>query len=155
MTKGDLVDLYLVLSKLKGLGNTKFMYFIIKNLNIVKELVSPLLEIQKINEGIVSEFRKDKNQLILEIGVKDNGRAYIDQNDKEMFSAFSKGLESIISKHSEQLTKYEEEVNQYNLLLKEDLEEELPFRTIAIEDCPETGIESNCLELLLKYELIK
>ncbi len=131
------------------------MYFIIKNINIIKDLVLPLLEIQKINEKIVSEFKKDKNQLILEIGIKDSGRAYIDPNDKDMLKIFNEKLESIIEKHSEELTKYEEEVNQYNLLLKEDLEEEISFRVVSIEDCPETGIDSNSLEMLLKYELIK
>jgi seryl-tRNA synthetase len=155
MKKNEIVNVNRELSTLKNLGNTKFMYFVIKNINVLKPHIDPLVEIEKSNKEILSDFEKDRNELIVRLGNKNEDGSYsIDKNNEVMFSEFEEEFKKLTEKHKESLNKFEESFKQLSNVLNEDVEEEIKFRTISIEECPEEGIPVETLELLMKHNLI-
>lgn len=155
MIKREILELNLMLNKLKDLGNTKFKYFVIKNLSLLKNHVTPLSEIETEDRKVLADFEKDRNELIIRIGKpKDNGYAYIDVNDTEMFNLYIEEVKKLTDKHKDSLNKYEELAKQFNVILDEEVEEVLNLRNISIDECPDNGLETPVMEVLLKHNLI-
>lgn len=156
MKKREIVELNSLFNSLKDLGNTKFKYFVIKNISLLKPHVTPLSEIEEDNKSVLSEFEKERNDLIIKLGKpKDDGKVYIDMKDSEVLKTFNEELKVLADKYSKELSKYEESYKEFVTVLDEELEEEVKFRSISIEDCPEEGINSTQLEFLMEHELIK
>lgn len=154
MKKREALALNYNLNKLKEFGNTKFKYSILKNISILKSIISTLEQIEKENKAILTNFEKDRNDLIIKIGKKDGENIVIDTNDQVMLKSFNDELKEIVEKHKESIEKYEIEYNQFKEILEEEIEDTLIFRSISIEDCPEDNISSEQLELLLNYNII-
>lgn len=156
MKKNEIVSLNKLFNELKNLGNTKFKYFNIKNISLLKSHIEPLEIIEKENKEVLSDFEKERNELIIKLGeAREDGRVYIDTTNDEVVEEFNNGLKDLILKHKESLDEYEKLMNDFSTVLEEELEEEVNFRTIKIEDCPEEGIGSEQLEFLMGLDLIK
>jgi hypothetical protein len=155
MIKEEVVKLNVVLNELKEMGNTKFMYFVVKNLRLLKPHVEPLMEIEKRNKVVLTAFEEDRNKLILDIGKKgENGVVFIDLKDNDMVTLFNKKLQDLMEKHKTALTEFETKTKEYKKVLQEELEEQITFRNIDIEECPIEGISSKQLELLVNLNII-
>jgi hypothetical protein len=154
MNKKEILELNSILTKFKILGNTKFKYLVIRNIELMKSYVDTLAELDKNNKLLLKEFEEERNQLISKIGKKENKRIFIDINDEEMFTAFNEGLKEIVERHKESLTKYEEQFLILKSILEEEIEEKIDFKKIPIEEFPIEGISSEDIELLNKYNII-
>lgn len=155
MKKKEVIELNFILTGLKELGNTKFKYFVIKNMAILKSHVDPIMEIDKQNKEVLSKFEEERNNLILKLGKQgENNQVYIDQTDAEMMEKFNDGLLELTKTFKQDLDKYNENIKDFTSVLEEEVEEDFNLRTITIDDCPEDGIKGNELEFLIKHNII-
>lgn len=155
MKKREIVELNYILTNLKELGSTKFKYFAIKNISVLKSHVDPIMEIDKQNKEVLSGFEKERNELIVKLGKKgEENQVYIDVQDADMVKAFNDGVIEIASKYKEDLSKYEQNIKDFSSVLEEEVEDLPTLRTISIDECPEEGIKGNELEFLIKHNII-
>jgi hypothetical protein len=154
MKKGEIVELNNIFKELKDVGDTTFKYFIIKNIIVLEPYLKPLQEIEKSNKLVLKYFEKDRNELINKFGRKEKGLVYIDINDEINLEKYKEGLQIIIKNHKNDLDRFEELFKEYKVLLDEEIEEEIIFKTISIDKCPKEGINSTQLEFLLKHNII-
>lgn len=155
MKKKEIIELNYILTSLKELGNTKFKYFVIKNISALKPHIEPLLEIDKENKEVLKNFEEERNTLILKLGKKgENDQVFIDVNDTVMYEQFTTEIQKLISKYKDDLEKYETNTKEFSTVLDEEVDNDLNLRTISIEDCPEEGIKGNFLEFLIEKNIV-
>lgn len=156
MKKENVYALNQLFTKLKTFGGTKFKYSILRNLSILESQVKPLLEIEESLKAEISGFDSDRIQLISEIGTpKEDGTIFIDPTNENMFNKFKEEMEKLVEKHKDVLDSYNKKESEFLEILKEPIEGSIEFRKIDIESCPEDGITSEDLELLIKFDIIK
>lgn len=155
MTKKDVIDLNLIFQSLKDVGNTKFKYTILKNIEVLKQELSVLKETEKQIEDTISDFTKERNDLILKLGTKDNnGGVRINVEDKETMNTFTEEVKVLVTKHQDKINDYNSKILEFNTILEEQLENDLPFRKISIDNCPDVGISTDQLNKLLEFKII-
>ena len=155
MKKGNVLDLNAIFLKLKDFGNTKFKYSVLKNIDLLKPHVTPLMELEQGLKKDLADFETDRNALIWELGVKtEQGGAYMDTTDVETMEVFNKRLQELANKHKEIISEYEIHYKEFLEILDEQLETDINFRKIDIEQCPETGINAYELETLINFDII-
>lgn len=155
MKKKDVIALNSIFLKLKDFGSTKFKYTILKNLTALKNHIKDLENAESEIKTIIKDFEEEKNQLIISIGKPINdGRFYIDQNDEEMMLKFNSEVSKLLKKYEEEIKNYNDEVSEYQEILEEEVEEEIKFRKINLDNCPESEISFSDLEKLNEFEII-
>lgn len=155
MKKRNVIELNSILNKLKDFGGTKFKYGVLRNINALKNHIKALEKLESDIKLLVSEFEEDKNQLIINLGKPDEkGGIYIDQNDKDVMEEFNSEFSKLLEKHKESIENYNTEVTEYQEILEEEVEDEIKFRKININECPEDGITFSELEKLSEFEII-
>lgn len=155
MKKANVYELNQIFTKLKEFGDTKFKYSILKNLNTLKLQVSILSELEESFKSGISGFDEARNNLIIEIGKrKDDGTVFIDVQDEEMLEKFNKRFEKLVEEHKEALDEYNKKIQEFQEILEEEVEEELNFRKIDLDSCPDSGITAEELEKLIEFDII-
>lgn len=155
MKKANVYELNQIFTKLKEFGDTKFKYSVLKNINTLKSQVSALTELEESFKAGISEFDGARNNLIIEIGKrKDDGTVFIDVQDEEMVEEFNKRFGELIEEHKDALDEYNKKMQEFQEILEEDVEEELTFRKIDIDSCPDSGITAEELEKLIDFDII-
>lgn len=154
MKKKEILALGVVFNDLKKIGDTKFKYCILKNISVIKDTLTILQTIDKENKKVLEDFEKERNALIIKIGKREGDKSVIDLSNPEMVAKFNEELTKIAETHKEALEEFEKLATSYGSLLEEDVEEELKFWKISIDDCPKDGINATQLEILLEHEII-
>lgn len=156
MLKKDLIELNRVFGILAKSGSTKFKYAVLKNADKIKSSIEILLNIEKeINEAI-TPYEEDRVALIRRLGKADeSGNISVDLKDELVAREFQEEFQKLLDKHKEILDVYQAKVAEYQEFLSEPLTEEFKFKALSINDFPETGINTEDLELLENYKLIK
>lgn len=155
MIKQELLELNVVFTEISKFGNTKFKYNVLKNLEILKPLVSPLLDLEKDIKTGLKEFDDERNNLIVKLGTKgEDGNVSIDTKDSELMAEFIKELKELQSNHKESIDTYNTKIKEFQVILNEEVEETLVFKQLSIEQLPENGISIEQLNLLEKSKII-
>lgn len=155
MKKGNVLDLNAIFLKLKDFGGTKFKYSVLKNIDLLKPHITPLVELEQTLKAGLAEFEADRNALIWELGVKtEQGGAYMDTTDLEAMDAFSTRLQGLIEKHQESIDAYELRYKEFQEILDEELEADIKFRKVDIDSCPDSGITAEELKKLIDFDII-
>ena len=155
MKKGNVLDLNAIFLKLRDFGGTKFKYSVLKNIDLLKPHITPLVELEQTLKAGLAEFEADRNALIWELGVKtEQGGAYMDTTDLEAMDAFSTRLQGLIEKHQESIDAYELRYKEFQEILDEDLEADIKFRKVDIDSCPDSGITAEELKKLIDFDII-
>ena len=155
MIKKDVIELNAIFKILKEFGETKFKYSVLKNINALKDEISALAEVEKQADEVITDFTKDRNNLILELGKKDDkGNVFIDPKDTETMEEFGKRLTILLDVHKDAVNSYNTKLSEFNEILKEEVEVMPAFRTIPIGQWPEQEISSAQLEKLLEFDII-
>lgn len=157
MINKELLELNAVLSKLSNFGKTKFKYTILKNIELLKPNTTVLLELEKTIREHISEFDKEKNQLILKVGKNQDDVTYIDLSDKDMVKLFNKEMEDLKQKYVSELNTFNEKMEEFKGILQEKVENTglLLLKSININDLPEDNISIEELVLLDKFNLVQ
>lgn len=155
MKKQDLVKLEEVFNEVKGMGETKFKYNILRNMEIIQPFLKPLKILEQELKTMAEPFEQDRNALIIELGhTNPDGTASIDRNDTEVMEIFKERLNSLITVHKEELDKYQTQFEEYQEILQEDIEDPISFRVLSIDKCPDTDITETQLQLLMEFGII-
>ena len=155
MKKGNVLDLNAIFLKLRDFGGTKFKYSVLKNIDLLKPHITPLVELEQTLKAGLAEFEADRNALIWELGVKtEQGGAYMDTTDLEAMDAFSTRLQELIEKHQESIDVYELRYKEFQEILDEELEADIKFRKVDIDSCPDSGITAEELKKLIDFDII-
>ncbi len=155
MKKGNVLDLNAIFLKLRDFGGTKFKYSVLKNIDLLKSHITPLVELEQTLKAGLAEFEADRNALIWELGVKtEQGGAYMDTTDLEAMDAFSTRLQGLIEKHQESIDAYELRYKEFQEILDEELEADIKFRKVDIDSCPDSGITAEELKKLIDFDII-
>ena len=155
MKKGNVLDLNAIFLKLRDFGGTKFKYSVLKNIDLLKPHITPLVELEQTLKAGLAEFEADRNALIWELGVKtEQGGAYMDTTDLEAMDAFSTRLQGLIEKHQESIDVYELRYKEFQEILDEELEADIKFRKVDIDSCPDSGITAEELKKLIDFDII-
>ncbi len=155
MKKGNVLDLNAIFLKLRDFGGTKFKYSVLKNIDLLKPHITPLVELEQTLKAGLAEFEADRNALIWELGVKtEQGGAYMDTTDLEAMDAFSTRLQGLIEKHQESIDAYELRYKEFQEILDEELEADIKFRKVDIDSCPDSGITAEELKKLIDFDII-
>ena len=155
MKKGNVLDLNVIFLKLRDFGGTKFKYSVLKNIDLLKPHITPLVELEQTLKAGLAEFEADRNALIWELGVKtEQGGAYMDTTDLEAMDAFSTRLQGLIEKHQESIDAYELRYKEFQEILDEELEADIKFRKVDIDSCPDSGITAEELKKLIDFDII-
>lgn len=155
MKKGNVLDLNAIFLKLRDFGGTKFKYSVLKNIDLLKPHITPLVELEQTLKAGLAEFEADRNALIWELGVKtEQGGAYMDTADLEAMDAFSTRLQGLIEKHQESIDAYELRYKEFQEILDEELEADIKFRKVDIDSCPDSGITAEELKKLIDFDII-
>ena len=155
MKKGNVLDLNAIFLKLRDFGGTKFKYSVLKNIDLLKPHITPLVELEQTLKAGLAEFEADRNALIWEVGVKtEQGGAYMDTTDLEAMDAFSTRLQGLIEKHQESIDAYELRYKEFQEILDEELEADIKFRKVDIDSCPDSGITAEELKKLIDFDII-
>lgn len=155
MKKGDVYELNTIFTQLKNFGNTKFKYFVLKNIEILKPHVAALVEVEKSVKEELSSFEQGRNELIMKLGTQNNdGSVSIDPNNSEVFNEFNQEMENLITEHQTSIDSYNKKFADFQTILEEELEEPLVFRKLNIDEFPDSDISSEALEKLITLEII-
>ena len=155
MKKGNVLDLNAIFLKLRDFGGTKFKYSVLKNIDLLKPHITPLVELEQTLKAGLAEFEADRNALIWELGVKtEQGGAYMDTTDLEAMDAFFLCLQGLIEKHQESIDAYELRYKEFQEILDEELEADIKFRKVDIDSCPDSGITAEELKKLIDFDII-
>lgn len=155
MKKKEVLEINSILNKLKELGSTKFKYKVLLNVNILRPYVVELELLDSKTKSILAPFEKDRNDLIVRIGKKGEGTVvYIDPSDEEVRDLFNQEMQTIREKHRDSISQYQEEFAKLSEISEQDLEEELVFKVISIDDFPADGVSTEQLETLIRYNIV-
>lgn len=155
MTKKDVIELRGILDTLKDLGNTKFKYSVLKNLDLLKHEMSALAELENQANQTIVEFTNDRNALILELGKQDDkGNTFVDTKDEEVAKIFTAKLAVLLDKHKDAVNIYNTKITELNEILKENIDSEFNFRKLSIEQVPEDGVSGEQLNKLIEFGII-
>lgn len=146
MKRSELFDLY---NKLQGLryhsDNKKFSYALIKNIKSIESDINELNEIIKPNEDFL-QFEQERISVCKSHAIKDeNGEPILngDEFQIENMEQFNADLEPMKVKYQDVLSKRQKQIEEYNTLLDEEIQEDLI--KIGPDDLPD-GITPNEIE---------
>jgi len=151
MTKGKLLKLYTTLQQLSNVRNTKFAYFVMKNLKKIEPEVDIIKEL-RVPPKEFSEYEKDRIALCRKHAeltednqpkIKPNGSYEIRNKDK-----FDKEIKKLKGRHKNAIEAKENKDKELIDFLKEDVE--IDFYKIKFENLPEL----NARQLIILDELI-
>lgn len=151
ITGAQALELNEALKSITNIGNAKFMYFVAKNLGLLKPVIKTLENTRKSVEKILEDFNAERNNLIIELGE--------DSPEGKKISPDSANWETYKSKVEELSKKHEGSIFRYNELLKSYLEDvlsdehDVEFRSICLSECPDAGF-NGAMPILVEYELI-
>jgi hypothetical protein len=155
MKKQDLLRLEDVFNEIKRSGDTKFKYTILRNLEILKPFISGLRALEKELKAITEPFEQDRNALIIELGHPNpNGTTSIDVENEDVMAVFRERLNDLIQKHKDELDSYQSQYDDYMTILNEDVEDEIPFKTLTIDQCETVTFTDEQLQLLMDFNII-
>lgn len=155
MKKQDLLKLEDVFNEIKGSGDTKFKYTILRNIEILKPFTSSLKALEKDLKALTEPFEQDRNALIIELGhPNSNGTTSIDVENEEVMATFRERLNNLIQKHKDELDSYQSQYNDYMTILNEDVEDEIPFKTRTVDQCEAITFTDEQLQLLMDFNII-
>lgn len=156
MTKNEAMELNSSLIMISNLGSTKLKYVILKNIEVLRPTITPLVTIENDIKKLVSDFEKERNTLVLDLGTKSQGdKIFIDQEDKEQVKKFQEGIKLLSEKYKEDIDDYNRKYAEYLDLKKEMVEEILILSPIQLDLLPSDGISFEVLSILQKHNLIK
>lgn len=136
-------------------GSTKFKYLVMKNIETLKPSVNILKTLEEDIKKGVADFEKDRNDLIIKLGVPGEGNTvYIDRTDEKAVTSFNQELAELIEKHKDVLDIYEAKFGELQIILDENIDEVFTFRTFSIDDLPSEGISEKQLDLLDKSGML-
>jgi DNA-directed RNA polymerase subunit L len=154
MTKRDIVTLYGLFERNKAKGNIKFKYAIIKNNNKITKEIETLRTIEESVFKIKKPYEEKITEYIQEHGVhEDNGRIYIDENNDDDVKAFEDFVNNTSEENKDLIEKFKSEMEKYQNLLNEEINDEFQFHKIDINDCPD-DLEAKDLEMLMNFSII-
>lgn len=151
ITNAGILELNNALKKITNLGDAKFMYFVAKNLSILKPIVESLEETQKNITNIIQGFSTKRDELIIKFGE--------DVPEGKKILPTSENWEVYIKEIEELTQQYQEDINKYNdqikLFVESVLSEEqnLNIRQLSLQDCPE-GDYKDTMPILVEHNLI-
>ena len=154
MTKRELVKLNLILNQVKDLDGTKFKYTILRNIDLLKPQIKALKSIEDDYKKILSKFEEGRNNLILRLGTKQSDGSISVSPESEEFEEFKKEYEKLVEENKESIDTYNAQILEFEKLLNEEPAEEVTFRKISIDLCPEKGLSSENLDNLLSCGII-
>lgn len=155
MKKKEALEINSILNELKELGSTKFKYQVLLNVNMLRPYVTELKLLDNKAKSMLAQFEKDRNDLIVRIGKKGEGTmVYIDPNEKEVVELFNQEMQVIREKHRDSINEYQEAFSVLAEISEEDIEEELVFKVIPIDDFPTGGVLTEQLETLIGYNIV-
>lgn len=146
MKRSELFDLY---NKLQGLryhsDNKKFSYALIKNIKSIESDINELNQIIKPNEDFL-QFEKERISVCRSHAIKDeNGEPILngDEFQIENMEQFNADLEPMKVKYQDVLSERQKQIEEYNSLLDEEIQEDLI--KVGPDDLPD-GITPNEIE---------
>lgn len=138
----DVIILYNTINKLKQIKSTHFSYYILKLQKQINNQVEVLKEVQSNSVQKVDDEMKP--WIIENLKKNENGGYSIDPKDKNLMQAYLKEESKIKSK-------YEKEINEYDEILKDGVEFDLP--KLSINKLP-NELTGEDMDIFVKLDLI-
>lgn len=151
MKRKDLVTLYTVLNKLSDIQHTKFAYFVMKNIKIIKPEIEFIQDLNKVPSEFI-EYDKKRIEMCKKYAVKDDeGQPIIEDGNYKIKNQklFDKKLNELKKEYYDTI----EEKNKKDLGMTKFLMEDadVDFYKIKMEDLPELSAKV----LMVLDELIR
>ena len=134
--RSKLLELNDILVQSKNVGNAKFNYCIEKNIRVIKNEIHLISELKSDIDNIISSFIEKRNDIIRKYGSEDNDQILV-KNDSENFEVFQKEISELIKENKESLELYDNELIKHNKFLNEDVDLNLIFHEISIDNIPD------------------
>jgi hypothetical protein len=155
MINEEVLQLNAIFEQLSTGGSTKFKFSVLKNIEKLNPTFPVLKKLEKEITEVIVDFEKDRNALIMELGVKrDDNMVYIDPADEETVKKFNERLQELVQTHKESIDKYTAQVEGFKELLRTEIENPIKFNVLNIEEFPEEGVSIEQLRLLTKCGII-
>jgi len=154
MKKSQVITLFNILDSMKTKeSNSKFSYVVAKNKKIIQKEIEVIEEVQTEMNKLISEFSKERNELITKLGEKNENGAYeIKAEDKENINLFIEEESNLKEKYKDNLDSYHEKLDQFEEILQEEIEFDL-YKIKDIEILPDF-ITPEMIEFFMGIELI-
>jgi hypothetical protein len=154
MKKSQVITLFNLLDSMKTKeSNSKFSYVVAKNKKIIQKEIEVIEEVQTEMNKLISEFSKERNELITKLGEKnENGTYEIKAEDKENINLFIEEEANLKEKYKDNLDSYHEKLDQFEEILQEEIEFDL-YKIKDIEILPDF-ITPEMIEFFMGIELI-
>ena len=148
MKKNEILILFRAIEEaIKVDGSIKYKYLRIKNKQSIIDEIDNLQGIEKEIGECIKDFLTKKNELIYKYS--EDGEI---KQDSDKFPEFKKDYIKLIEEYKTDIELYESKMKDFNITLLDEEADEFKIYPIDIDIVPE--INSNILEVLMKYKLI-
>ena len=148
MKKNEVLILFKAIEEaIKVEGSIKYKYLLIKNKQSIIDEIDNLQGIEKEIGECIKDFLTKKNELIYKHS--EDGEV---KQDSDKFPEFKNDYIKLIEEYKTDIELYESKMKDFNITLLDEEADEFKIFPIDIDMVPE--INSNILEVLMKYKLI-
>jgi len=136
-------------------GSVKYRYGIIKNQGYLAKEIEILKKIEEEYDVILTDFNKDRNELIVKHGqVDEQGVTRVSPEDEKKFKAFMKEFKVLEETHKDALVEFNSKLKEYQeSILEEELEETPTFYKIDVDNLPDS-LPSIVLDVLMYFKIV-
>lgn len=136
-------------------GSVKYRYGIIKNQGYLAKEIEILKKIEEEYDGILTDFNKERNDLIIKYGQTDEqGVTKVSPEDEKKFKAFMKDFKVLQETHKDALDEFNSKLKEYQeSILEEELEETPTFYKIDVDNLPD-NLSSEILDILMYFKIV-
>ena len=148
MKKNEVLILFRAIEEaIKVEGSVKYKYLLIKNKQSIIDEIDNLQGIEKEIGECIKDFLTKKNELIYKYS--EDGEI---KQDSDKFPEFKNDYIKLVEEYKTDIELYESKMKDFNIYILDEEADEFKIFPIDIDMVPE--INSNILEVLMKYKLI-
>lgn len=129
--RSEVIELYRVLDSIVKKGNVKFKLLVFKNKKQIEDEIKFLQSIEGGHNEIIKEYQEQYYNVMREYGIEKDGNLVIDKNSKS-FNKAIKALKEVEVKNQDSIKLFQEKQNEYQELLKEEID--LEFEPVQISE---------------------
>jgi len=163
MKKRNIISVFHALNALKNSSeesNAKFRYGINKNLQALRPEIKLLQKLEQKQNEKLKDFNAERDAYIKEHGkLNELGQSFLPLKEQAEIEKFNTFLDELKEKYKADVEAFEKEAIDYAKMLEEtDVETEIKFHKINIENCPDwtTGTKyASALDLLIDEGIIE
>lgn len=151
-TRAGIITLYKSLDTMVKKGNVKFKLLVFKNLKQIEAEIKFLESIERENQEILKDYQEQYYNVMKEFGTEKDGQYVIEKKTKN-FNAAIKALREVEEKNQDSIKLFQEKQNEYQDILKEEIE--LEFEPVIInEDLLPDDLTDKELEGLINFGIL-